>query len=265
MTLTILPQAAIEGLKSQLTTGSSLGLYADAGPDLKPYAPLASSIAVAEVPSLLMTGTTKQQMAATDLDNAIHLHMWLGSLPETVASDQRLWITLTHREFFAYTKWRWPVQLVEGDAAKTAAAERHVIAHWFFKGAGLAAMRRNAVARLWWAAHLTCAPWEKDDQLQSFTNEDRYFFTRVLLSNQDIYQGLIEREFAVNRRILTALLALIARDVPGRANSPFITKLLVRLNLMARFRELTAIPATTLIDELDAQLVLNGLSWTSCG
>ena len=76
--------------------------------------------------------------------------------------------------------------------------------HWFISGKGLAALRRNAVARLWWAAHLTCAPWESDPKLAPFKNADRYFYTKVLLRSQQVFQDTIERDFGRDPELLRA-------------------------------------------------------------
>lgn len=255
MILSILPMSAVETLRGSLASIDALRRYTSAGPDLTEFKPLNSAIDLTEPPVLDCSGGTKEERAATDLENAIRVHGWLGPLEETVASDLRLWVTLTHREFFPYTKWRWPLVLAETPTdEQVEVARRHVVAHWFFKGAGLSAMRRNSVARLWWAAHLTHAPWDRDPDLEPLRKDDPYFFTRVLLKNQDIYQGLIEREFAVNRRILATMLELIGRDLQTRGTSEFVTKLLVQVNLMARFRELTLVPPQALVAEFEKQL-----------
>lgn len=254
MTLTILNQSSVDSLKGNLKLAGGLDKYGAAEFDLTGASFLASPIDVGRTPDLVMEKPDQGTVAGTDFDNAKRVYDWLGPLEEIVATDTRLWITLTHRDLFGYVHWRWPPKLENlDDPKKRASSENHVVAHWFFKGGGLAGMRRNGVARLWWAAHLTHRPWAKDEELSALRTDDDYEYTRVLLSNQDVYQGLIEREFAVNRRVLCAILAVIRKDEKTRCTSAYVTRLWVELNLLSRWRELPAIPVVDLVAQLEAR------------
>jgi hypothetical protein len=188
-----------------------------------------------------------------DADSAIALYGWLGRIEEVLATDERLWVTLSHEQFLAYTRSRWPVPSDEAKAIKS------VRAHWFV-GGGLGGLRRNSMARLWWAAHLTHAPWEDDQDGPEFSaykpaDGDPFVYTRVLFMNQNVYQALLEREFGSSRRVLIAMLEVIRRAPAMRATDAFSNALGKQVNLLSAFREISALPAATLVTTFE-QLAL---------
>lgn len=138
-----------------------------------------------------------------------------------------------------------------------------MIGHWFVKGGGLGALRRNAIARLWWAAHLTYAPWTRDDRFASAKQDDPWYYTRILLANQDIYLGLIERSFGSDRGIMLGALKVIGSDAKRRATSPFAKALTKEINLICSYRELGAMPfenMVSLIEETARRVESRGFS-----
>ena len=58
-------------------------------------------------------------------------------------------------------------------------------------------MARNAFSRLWWAAELTYAPWEKDQKFNCFKTDDPYKYTKILSENNksQAIVDVLEREF----------------------------------------------------------------------
>lgn len=180
----------------------------------------------------------KRLRAGSDIENAIKIHRFLGPIPENQARDERLWAYVTHGIFAGYCRDRWPLPSSDEKAASS------VISHWFVEETkGLAALRRNAIARLWWAAHLTHAPWVRFSEFESVRCEDEYAFTRTLLVNQDIFQATLERSFGSSQRILVALLATLRADHASRATSPFVNAFAKEINLVSRFREVDALPS----------------------
>ena len=188
-----------------------------------------------------------------DANASVALYRWLGSLEDVLATDERLWVALSHGPFSEYTRARWPVP---PDGAKAIASVR---SHWFV-GGGLGGLRRNSVARLWWAAHLTYAPWEDKEDGGEFvdlkpSNGDPFTYTKILLRNQNVYQALLEREFGSSRRVLIAMLEVIGRDETNRATDAFSNALGKQVNLLAAFREISALPTQLLVNTFEAMAV----------
>lgn len=173
-----------------------------------------------------------------DAENSIRVHQWLRHLPRAAATDARLWTYLSHAEYFEYCRARWDVP------SDIEAARRAIVSHWFV-GGGRGGLRRNAVARLWWAAALTFAPWDMDSELDHWRKPDPYHFTRVLLSNQDVYQGVVERRFGSSLRVRILLLQAIdeigATALPSGA-SRFVTAFLKGVNLLSAHTEIEGLP-----------------------
>ncbi|RKH41315.1 hypothetical protein D7Y23_33275 [Corallococcus sp. AB050B] len=185
--------------------------------------------------------------SSTDADNSVRLYESLKSLDEVQASDERLWVWFTHVPYFRYSQTRWDTPENEADVSKTIRLFRE---HFFLHGSGLAALRRNSVSRLWWAAHLTHAPWQTRPEFEALKQPDPFCYTRVLFSNQDIYQGLIERSFGTNSAVLIASLEVFRSD-KARQTSQFATDFLKELNLISRYRELSVLGLEQLLLELE--------------
>lgn len=132
-----------------------------------------------------------------DAENAEKVYNYLKISPLR-ASDARLWTYLTHVTFCKYVKQRWPIK--DGKVTWD---------RWFFNGGK--AIERNAIARLWWAAYETVAPWEKEDEFfkELPQLDDRFVYTKVLFSTQDIAGWLRNVRFGRSPRILIAILEFI--------------------------------------------------------
>jgi len=190
--------------------------------------------------------------AADDVGDAIFVFNYLSDLKPSQAVDERLWTHLTHVTFADYCSRRWPVDT----GRPREKLEDHVRSHWFVQG-GRGGLRRNAIARLWWAAHLTVAPMENDDRLSEFLRgrweeEDRFRYTRVLLSNQDIYQGLIERRFGSSDRVRMITLEVLRGDRGGSKSIGGVAKAVFKqLNLVSSYRELPCMPCEQIFELVD--------------
>ena len=185
----------------------------------------------------------------TDSANAQAVHEYLGPLKPIYAAEGRLWASLTHGEFWEYSRWRFPVPTEDASAAS------HIRSHWFVEGSGLAALRRNAVARLWWAAALTIAPWERDPDLHVFQKADRYHFTKCLLASQQVYQDIMERDFGSNLRLRISFLHAISEYHNGSLSlDKLVREAAIQMTLLLRFRHLLTLPVTE-ISESCKQIV----------
>lgn len=192
---------------------------------------LVTQINISDLPPSLSVNEKKTDNEA---DNAIALYTYIGELNSTQAADMRLWATLAHREFWKYSLYRW------NSENKT---DRYVLEHWFdSRKGGLAALRRNAISRLWWAASLTVAPWEKDEELAVYKVSDRFVFTRVLLSQQQIFQDVMERLFGSNLRLRTCWLYALSQNVSKVSNKDDLSKLLAKnLSIIIKTKQLEAL------------------------
>jgi hypothetical protein len=192
-----------------------------------------------ELPSTPPDFIMSDRKTDNEAENAIALYSYIGELNSTQAADMRLWATLAHTTFWLYCLWRW---------SQEEKSERYVLEHWFdsSKG-GLAALRRNAISRLWWAAHLTVAPWEKDPELSIFQRSDRYFFTKVLLSQQQIFQDVMERLFGSNLKLRICWLDALSQHVPKVSNKDDLSKLLAKnLSIIIKTKQLEALSVSDL-------------------
>ena len=195
-------------------------------PDLDSHQMLNTTIDLSKKVIELMPGGSPKD----DAENAIRIYEYLGRLTRTQASDQRLWTTLCHSSFWQYCQNRWP----------NAHTQNYIIEHWFATtGAGLGALRRNAISRLWWAAHLTLAPWEYDSGLNIFKSPDRTKYTRILLSQQQIFQDVLERKFGSDPRLRICLLDALDKHLSAVSNKDDLIKdIAKKLNLSLKNKQL---------------------------
>lgn len=125
---------------------------------------------------LLDTGGTGKG----DFRNAVLLYnAFEGQLSPLNANDPRLWIRLTHEHGHKYAVQRW----MEGSREKKFETVRE---RFFFEGSSQAARMRNALARLWWIAHLTVDSEATDET-------ERWRFTEAVCESQDFITSIFER------------------------------------------------------------------------
>ena len=113
------------------------------------------------------------------------------------ASNTYLWSWLTHCYYWEYTNKRW---------AKKEELSTNMIKQRFFCSflasspeGNRVGFLRNSIARLWWIGYLTY-------------NEDLknpYKLTELMLSNSDLCQSIMERNFSKNKEITIGILSAI--------------------------------------------------------
>lgn len=228
----IYKRSAVERLYGELRSGKSIKDYFFA--DFKPKKSdvLVSTIKTAK--KQLSLKVPKKDIASADLENSIKFYEHYKDLDETQASDPRLWTYLAHVDFRKYAVARWGLhgnaKDLKGDEAIKKAIN-FISEHWF-PGGNDRDLRRNALARLWWAAHLTYMPWERDPEFfGDIKKKDPYYFTRILLSAQDIYQTLLERSMNRSNRILISTLEYLGENKKFAQSRENIRNLAKELNL----------------------------------
>lgn len=228
----IFKRDAVEHLRNDLRSGASLENYFKESFPVKEKDLLPSTIAMeGKVPTLK---APKSDPVSADIDNAITLYEHYRNLDETQASDPRLWVYLSHAEFRKYTLVRWGLdgafKDLKNQADKTKAIN-YLLEHWFISGNDRD-LRRHAIARLWWAAHLTYAPWESDPEFfGDLKGKDPYYYTRVLFSTQDIYQQVLERAMGRSNHILISVLDFLGKNKKFAQSRESIRTLMKELNL----------------------------------
>lgn len=228
----IFRRSAVERLRNDLRSGNSLQSYMnETKPTISESDLWSSTISVEGKPPVLLVPA--EDPASGDLANAIQLHDYYKNIDETQASDPRLWTYLSHIEFRSYSLKRWGLAkpIAEMDLFEKTKAINFLLEHWFISGNDRD-LRRHAIARLWWAAHLTYAPWESDPEFfGELKNEDPYFYTRILLSTQDIYQQLLERAMGRSNRILISVLEYLNENKEFAGSRENVRALMKELNL----------------------------------
>jgi hypothetical protein len=225
--------ATVDRIRSELRAGDSLQGYFKSDFPTQEKDLWQSTIEVSDNPPVLKM--PKDDIVSADLENAITLHNYYRSIDETQASDPRFWAYLSHVQFRSYTLARWGLPdkfKAITDPAEIKKAVNQILDHWFVSGNDRD-LRRHAIARLWWAAHLTYAPWENELEFFSdFKKEDPYYYTRVMLSTQDIYQQVLERSMCRSQKILISVLDYLDKNKEFASSRENIRDLMKELNLV---------------------------------
>lgn len=110
------------------------------------------------------------------------------------ASNPYLWSYLTHCEYWDYTFNRWSKEEMSVETIKQR----------FFCGTeegNRIGFLRNAISRLWWFGYLT---YQEDSPTP-------YKLTKLMMSNSDLCQSIIERNFSMNKEISIGILNAIQK------------------------------------------------------
>lgn len=142
-----------------------------------------------------------------DIQNAITVYQGLDLSPQQ-AADERIWTYATHSAARDYVAKRW--HRIPTDKEK---AKKYILAHYFVSGArGL--IRDNAVARLWWMAHVA-------NRCQDY---DLKTALKILLRDSDVRANLLERSsVSMSQEMFNGVIRLLGRSLEAD-NEPAIYK-----------------------------------------
>lgn len=247
----ILKNACVEQLEDDLRTGKSLQNYFFGKWDIEKSDILNDSL-ITTIGQKPLLRVEKGNLSKQDVESAIMLHKYMPNLTETQASDKRLWAYLTHVEFKEYCMERWEYGAdwdeVKSNNEEMATAIRHFHTHWF-TGNSARRLERHALARLWWPAQLTFAPWEKHPGIGIQENQDKYIYTRQLLRTGDVLIQIIGRTPFWNPNTLFAILEYLRRhpDLQGTDLRNMIRSILIDINLLSGSRKLSFMPFESLV------------------
>lgn len=203
------------------------------------------------LPATLSTeGKIPMLNAETDVENAIRLYEYFKPLNETQASDPRFWTYLSHVTFRSYVMKRWGIKEKYEDVVKDPIlrqkAINSIIDHWFISGNDRA-LRRHALARLWWAAHMTIRPWESEPEYFSqIVNEDPYAYLKVLFSAEDVFQSILERKTYRDKRVFITLLEFLRKHPDVIGSRELFRELMKEMNLISSTKRLSVMPFSEL-------------------
>lgn len=106
-----------------------------------------------------------------DCSNAILIYEAFQKLEPIQASDERLWVYLSHVDLYSYMVKRW--NAVHNGTAKD--GKDYILEHWFLSSSAQSSLVRNALAGLWWSVYLSV------DE----TKDDKYELTKILFRQLD--------------------------------------------------------------------------------
>jgi hypothetical protein len=161
-----------------------------------------------------------------DVENAIKVYDYVGSLSRAAATDPRFWSYLSLVTFAEYTNARWP--LTNKNWSSRARSR------WMVAKSRRGELVRNSISRLWWAAHLTV-----DSQLArplSKQSGDPFAYLRVLLRKEDVLLGVIDRDTAMVPELLFAVLEHISQG-STLAREKYVRELMKEVVLAAGYSE----------------------------
>lgn len=127
--------------------------------------------------------------AKDDFENTVLVYSSLGNiLTPHQACNKYMWSLLSHEKYWAYVTKRWPVE--GGAAIKTR----------YLCGDSRNALSLNALSRLWWYGRLT---YDEDNPL------DPYHHTKLMISDADLCQNLIQHKYSMEKNIILGILDAI--------------------------------------------------------
>ena len=137
-----------------------------------------------------------------DAENALLVYRSLKGMTPTLAHDEGLWVWATHGPYLEFARRRWLKD--DGDRKKLAKAVR---LHFFARGArGL--VRNNAVASLWWWAHIA-SRYERAELRETL---------EILLSYTDLRTGILERPTTARSPKVFRAIMDVLRDSAAASN-----------------------------------------------
>ena len=123
----------------------------------------------------------RAERAVLDRALAEPLHRALAHLTTRQASDMGFWHWLCIAGLPEVVSWRW----YGAATIPTEALKQRALAERFLGAGTLRGVSRNAFARLWWCAE------------SLYSADDGYHLTRQVLTRQDLFQAVFERDFGL--------------------------------------------------------------------
>lgn len=140
--------------------------------------------------------------AATETENSLIVYGALKGMTPAIAREERVWVRLTHIECLAFSRDRWLKGKDNEDLDK--AVHLHLFARTLNQ-----TRDDNAIARLWWNAHIATIA----------DPEDPRGALRLILKTADIRSNFVERTGTITRRPLSKAVVRAMRSEPWITSS----------------------------------------------
>ena len=211
--------------------------------------------------SLLIGKSVDSDHTEYDFDNSISLFESM-KLNRVQACDERLWSYLCHGPYYNYVKNRYKPnrngQISEVNKfydynEKDQGTVRRYLKNRFFTGSDNRTLRRNGVALLWWAAELTHSPWDRWDDIEK-KSKDKYYYTKCLFDNLDLFQGLLERTIGKEPKIVFTTLDVIIENKLTRSGQRDLVK---KINSDVHIYNYSSLSQKLIRDKMDSLINLN--------
>ena len=125
---------------------------------------------------------------ATESANVKLIYSALKIIPDTHASDERLWAGICLTVFWKYVQYRWKI--------KEKCTVNNIKHHFFFDFGPRRSLTRNALSRLWWIGRLTYDEARKNP----------YELTDFVCKNADFIFHILERNTSNNKMLVKGFL-----------------------------------------------------------
>ena len=168
-----------------------------------------------------------------EVDNCIIMLDAFPKITPAEASDQRLWVMLSHTCLLKHARKRWPISENDDEAVKSLRAH-------FFANSSRRLERDNVASRLWWQAHLC-------DRLSSVELRSalRAFLYRADVRAQLIDRSTTSQNLVLFEIIIKRLIKSIEKDKAAFKRQSFRT-FMETLNALGGYQLLDAMDKKTL-------------------
>lgn len=217
-----------------------------------------------EVPAVTLY--TEGDKTASDIVNVRAVYDAFENLTPQQASNEYLWTYLSLTEYWKYSLWRWGKESEQEteqnfedevdsqDPQATPEKPGANIKQRYLCGRSRKSLLRNAISRLWWFGYLT---------YKEGPASQKYELTEIMLSNADLCQSIMERNFSMNRNICYGILSAI-KKINSDAASANVTKSEWRslCKYINRYGAVTLLDVLSAdeIEELSYRYILNNRS-----
>lgn len=155
----------VQKLKKELESGSSVEFYGNEFVyDRKRILMLPNIEATPDLVSHLDSND--------DFKTAVQLYEAFQKLEPIQASDERLWVYLSHVDLYPYMIKRWD----EVNLRKANNSSKYILDHWFLNSSAQSSLLRHALAGLWWSVYLS---------VDESRGEKKYDLTKILFRQLD--------------------------------------------------------------------------------